>query len=158
MLLTAKSASGFELRVDKSGHTEGVTVERMASSQAQGEAFELTGRYSQGNRITLSGLSNQIWVYTVSADDMRRDTSGKTGEARDAQIRNNIANRLRILINGAPGSKVFATGDADIILLGARAIGSAGAFKPGVSVSSSSGGGFDALSQRASATGTSASE
>jgi len=79
MLLTAKTASGFELQIDKSGHTEGVTVERMASSQAQGEAFELTGRYNLGNVITLSGLANQNLRYTFSADDMRRDTQNKRG-------------------------------------------------------------------------------
>jgi phage tail sheath gpL-like len=83
-----------------------------------------------------------------------RGTVGKTGPELQAQIRSNVAHQLRLLINGAPGSKVIASGDADIIVLSSRTVGSAGAFKLDAGVYSFSVAAVDLLSQRASASGS----
>jgi hypothetical protein len=80
-------------------------------------------------------------------------TRGKTGEALDEQVRNNVAAKLRALINGAPGGKVYAAGDAHIITLTARTVGSAGAFALGLRETGATGN-LATLSNPASATGT----
>ena len=79
-------------------------------------------------------MSNKALTYKVTDADLAFNAKGKFGEALAAQVRNNIAASLRRLINGAPGAKVYANGDADIITLSARQLGTVGAFTLNVSV------------------------
>ena len=119
------------------GSGGGVSVERLASSLAQSEAFQLTGSFRAGDKIVFGGLASKDLIYTVTSYDLKQGTQGKSGAALDAQVRNNIAAQLRAMVNGAAGGKAYARGDADIITLTARTVGTAGSFKLQLSGSTS---------------------
>jgi hypothetical protein len=133
-----------------------MSVEHSATSLAQSEAIQLTGNYTVGDKIVLSGLATKDLTYTVTSKDLQLNTQGKSGNELAAQVRNNIAAKVRAMVNGAGGGKVYAYGDADIITLVARSAGTAGAFALNVSVMKNNvtNAAVDMLSQRASATGS----
>ena len=102
---------------------DGVLVLADKRSQRQFDVLWLSGSYTAGDKITVTGLTPQALVYTVVAEDLTADGAKSTTRATDAQAATNIAVKLAKAINTATGSVATATANQQTLELMAKGSG-----------------------------------